>query len=144
MNKLFTCKMILGGSSVVFPAFSWPHFCQALGINYANVLHGDLTWCQEVAESNSGLLTRRFRRLRSSVLCGREKLPLPLTSLTEKKVPNRSPLSMLIKPGGVCESSGNVTTRCHYILHTGPLMFKPVKAHCSLFSLEDDLCRNRS
>lgn len=33
-----------------------------LGIKYANVLHGDIVWYQEVTELKAGLLTRRFKR----------------------------------------------------------------------------------
>ena len=66
---------------------------QSMGINYANVWHGDVVWCHKVTELKAGLLTRR---LWSSVLCGRGELLLVRTltfktrtykTLKERKIP---------------------------------------------------------
>lgn len=46
-------------------------FIMNIGINYMNVWHVDVLWCQEVKEFKAGLLTGSFR---SCVFCGREKL----------------------------------------------------------------------
>ena len=45
-----------------------------IGINYANVWHGDVVWCHKVTEFKAGLLTQQFRHFCGSVLWGKEEL----------------------------------------------------------------------
>ena len=52
----------------------------SMGVNYSNVLHGDVVWCHRIAELKAGLLSRRFRRFGSSVFCGRKELLLEIFS----------------------------------------------------------------